>query len=87
MMPALDAPPPVAEARDPAIERHNARLGLLLFAIYLVGYVAYVLLSAFAPERLDAVPAGMALIGGAIVLSVVYALLCRNPRNPTEGRP
>ena len=83
-MPSLDAPPPVVEARDHAVERHNARLGLLLFAIYLVGYVAYVLLSAFAPQRLDAVPAGMALIGGAIVLSVIYAGLCRNP---TGGRP
>lgn len=86
-MPSLDAPPPVAEARDHAVERYNARLGLLLFALYLVGYVAYVLLSAFAPHRLDAVPAGMALIGGAIVLSVIYAGLCRNPRNPTGGRP
>lgn len=86
-MPSLDAPPPAAEIRDPAVERFNARLGMILFAVYLFGYVAYVLLSAFAPQRLDAVPAGMALIGGAIVLSVIYAGLCRNPRNPTEGRP
>jgi uncharacterized membrane protein (DUF485 family) len=86
-MPSLDAPPPSTEARDHAVERHNARLGMILFVIYLVGYVAYVLLSAFAPQRLDAVPAGMALIGGAIVLAVIYAGLCRNPRNPTEVRP
>ena len=82
---ALDAPPPNAERRDLAVERHNARLGLRLFAVYLACYSLFVMLSAFAPQLLDAVPAGMALIAGAMVLSLVYAGLCRNPQ--PEARP
>ena len=79
-------PPP--EARDPAAERYIARLGLLLFAIYLVAYGAYVFINAFRPALMDelvgsgvnlAVASGMALIVGALVLAVVYAVLCRRP--------
>jgi uncharacterized membrane protein (DUF485 family) len=81
------APPP-DEPRDPAAERHNARLGLALFAVYLAGYAAFVLANAFWPAAMDAVPAfglnlavlaGLGLIGGAVVLAVVYAALCRTP--------
>ena len=68
------------ELRDPIVEQFNARLGLVLFAVYLIGYAAFVAMSAFAPKSLDAVPAGMALIGGAMVLSLVYAFFCRNPK-------
>ena len=89
-MPALDhshLPPP--EARDPAAERHNARLGLVLFAVYLTGYGAYVAINTFRPAVMDRVPAfgvnlavltGMGLIVGAFVLALVYALLCRRPK-------
>ncbi len=79
-MPALDAAPVPEEPRDATIERHNARLGLWLFAVYLIGYAAFVLVSAFSPQSLDAVPAGMALIVGAMILSLVYAWFCRNPK-------
>ena len=68
------------ELRDPIVEQFNARLGLVLFVIYLTGYSAFVAMSAFAPKSLDAVPAGMALIGEAMVLSLVYAFFCRNPK-------
>ena len=83
-------PPP--EARDPAAERHNARLGLVLFAVYLAGYAAYVLVNAFRPAVMDevvfaginlAVASGMGLIVGALVLALVYAVLARRPG---EGR-
>jgi uncharacterized membrane protein (DUF485 family) len=83
-------PPP--EVRDPAVERHNARLGLVLFAIYLIAYGAYVLINAFRPAVMDelvgaginlAVTSGMGLIVGAMVLAVVYAILARRPG---EGR-
>ena len=79
-------PPP--EARDPAAERYNARLGLLLFAIYLAAYGAYVLINAFRPAVMDelvgagvnlAVASGMGLIVGALALALVYAALCRRP--------
>ena len=68
------------ELRDPAVEQFNARLGLILFAVYLIAYAAFVAMSAFVPKSLDAVPAGMALIGGAMVLSLAYAFCCRNPK-------
>jgi len=68
------------ELRDPIVEQFNARLGLVLFAIYLIAYAAFVAMSAFAPKSLDAVPAGMALIGGAMALSLVYAACCKTPR-------
>lgn len=87
LMPALDAPPPSDEPRDHASERHNARLGLVLFAVYLAAYAAFVGVSAFAPSVMDAtvgrlnvaVVYGLALIGGAVLLAVVYAMLCRTP--------
>ena len=82
------SPPPPAEVRDLAVERYNARLGLVLFAVYLAAYAAYVLVNAFRPAVMDelvgagvnlAVASGMGLIVGAIVLAVVYAALCRRP--------
>jgi len=82
------SPPPPAEVRDPVAERFNARLGLLLFAIYLAAYGAYVLINAFRPAVMDelvgagvnlAVASGMGLIVGALVLALVYAALCRRP--------
>jgi uncharacterized membrane protein (DUF485 family) len=89
-MPGLDhshLPPP--EARDPATERYNARLGLVLFAAYLAVYAAYVLVNAFRPAVMDQVPfagvnlavwSGLGLIIGAVILAVVYAALCRRPQ-------
>jgi uncharacterized membrane protein (DUF485 family) len=80
-------PPP--EARDPAAERFNARLGLALFAVYLVAYGAYVLINTFRPELMDQVPfsgvnlavwSGLGLIVGAVVLALVYAATCRRPQ-------
>jgi uncharacterized membrane protein (DUF485 family) len=80
-------PPP--EARDPVAERYNARLGLGLFAIYLAAYTAYVLINAFRPAVMDEVPlaginlavwSGLGLIVGALVLALVYAVLCRLPQ-------
>ena len=50
------APLPPDEPRDPAAERHNARLGLVLFAVYLLGYVGFILVNAFAPAVMDEVP-------------------------------
>ncbi len=76
-----DSPP------DPVAERHNARLGLILFAVYLAAYGTFVGISAFTPWVMDltvgrlnvAVVFGLALIGGAVLLALVYAVLCRKP--------
>jgi uncharacterized membrane protein (DUF485 family) len=87
-MPALDHAPLPEEPRDPVGERRNARIGLILFAIYSSFYTAFVLVNAFAPDLMDtvlpgdlnaAVVAGFLLILGAAILAVVYARLCRKP--------
>lgn len=89
----LHSPSHPAEDRDLASERHNARLGLILFAVYLAAYVLYMLVNAFAPKWMDevvggvnvAVVSGLGLIGGAVLLAVVYAFACRVPNG--GGRP
>jgi uncharacterized membrane protein (DUF485 family) len=79
---------PTDEVRDAASERFNRRLGLALFAAYLVVYAAYVLVNAFWPSLMDQVPfaglnvaiiSGLALIVGALAFSLVYMGLCRSP--------
>ena len=60
------------EPSDPAAERHNARLGLILFAVYLAAYAAFVGITAFAPSVMDQAV-------GRLNVAVVYAVLCRTP--------
>ncbi len=62
----------------------NARLGLVLFAIYCVLYAGFMGLTAFCFETLAkpvagvnwAILYGMGLIVAALVLAVVYMILC-----------
>jgi uncharacterized membrane protein (DUF485 family) len=70
------------------IEARNRRLGLVLFAVYLTIYAAYVLINAFWPEWMDqilwsglnlAVLYGFGLILSAFLLALVYARLCKSP--------
>jgi uncharacterized membrane protein (DUF485 family) len=83
----LHEPASPDEPSDPAAERHNARLGLVLFAVYLAAYAAFVGVSAFAPWVMDqavgrlnvALVYGFALILGAVLLALVYAALSRSP--------
>ncbi len=65
----------------------NARTGLILFAVYLVLYGGFVLLNAFSPETMEATPFaginlaiwyGFGLIIAALVLALIYGILCRN---------
>jgi uncharacterized membrane protein (DUF485 family) len=69
----------------PTIVSRNARYGLALFLAYLVAYVGFVVLSAFSPATMArstaagvnlAVLYGFGLIGLALVLAVVYMILC-----------
>jgi uncharacterized membrane protein (DUF485 family) len=63
----------------------NARVGLILFAIYLVFYVAFVVLTAFAADWMQtevaginvAIYSGFGLIAGAFLLALIYLWLCR----------
>lgn len=68
------------------MEKRIARLGLILFAVYLILYGLFVLLAAFAPDVMERLPAGginlavwygLGLIVAAFVLALIYGFLCR----------
>ena len=74
------------EVEDEVQVARRARLGLWLFAIYCVAYGAFMLVNAFAPKVMEtafggvnlAIWSGFGLIGGALLLALVYAWLCRD---------
>lgn len=77
----------------------NARIGLILFFVYLTFYGGFVLLAAFSPSTMARTPwagvnlaiwYGFALIAAALLLALVYGYLCRievPPLNSAPGRP
>lgn len=69
------------------MDQQVSRLGLVLFAVYLLLYGGFMLLNAFAPNLMEATPLwgvnlavlyGFGLIIAAIVLAVVYGWLSRD---------
>jgi uncharacterized membrane protein (DUF485 family) len=73
---------------------YNARLGVVLFLIYLLLYVGFIYLSAFQRERMAAeiigrvnlaVVYGLGLIVAAFVMALLYMVLCR--REPAQSEP
>jgi uncharacterized membrane protein (DUF485 family) len=71
----------------------NARIGLVLFAIYLVFYGGFVLLNAFSPATMESMPIaginlaivyGFGLIVAAFVLALLYGVLCRGGGGGSE---
>ncbi|MCA9025677.1 MAG: DUF485 domain-containing protein [Planctomycetaceae bacterium] len=63
----------------------NARIGLVLFAVYLLLYGGFVLLNTFAPQTMEATPVaginlailyGFGLIIAALVMALLYGFLC-----------
>jgi uncharacterized membrane protein (DUF485 family) len=65
----------------------NSRIGLGLFAIYLVLYGGFVFLNAFAPTMMELTPwaginlailYGCGLIVAAVALALIYGVLCRD---------
>jgi uncharacterized membrane protein (DUF485 family) len=67
------------------METRAARIGLILFCVYLALYGGFVFLSAFSAETMEATPVegvnvailyGFFLIIAAIVLSLIYGVVC-----------
>ena len=86
--------PHYVEEETPATMRRNARLGMFLFAIYLLLYGGFVLLNAFAADIMDrivvaglnlAIVYGMALILAALLLALIYAWGCRHAKPLAAG--
>ncbi len=73
----------------PHIVSRNARNGLILFAVYVVLYGGFVVLNIFMPLTMSleivagvnlAIVYGVGLIVAALVLALVYMMLCRPVR-------
>ena len=67
------------------MERRNARLGFVLFFVYLAFYGGFVLLNAFRPDVMEMTPLagvnlaiwyGLALIVVALALAFIYGWFC-----------
>jgi uncharacterized membrane protein (DUF485 family) len=76
------------EQEHPETVAFNTRLGLVLFVIYLALYASYLGISTWSPATMGSAPFGeggvnlaiifgFGLIVAALVLAVVYLLLCR----------
>lgn len=68
-----------------AMSTFNSRIGLVLFAVYLLLYGGFVYLAAFSPQTMEATPLagvnlaiwyGFGLIGAAFLLALVYGCAC-----------
>jgi uncharacterized membrane protein (DUF485 family) len=77
----------VREEEQPELVARNTRIGLGLFAIYFALYAGFMGLSTFAPDVMKvrygginlSVLYGFGLILAALILAIVYLLLCRRP--------
>ena len=78
-----------------AKRRYNARIGMILFLIYLALYAGFVLINAFAPAVMEwrpwgglnlAILYGFGLIFAALLLAAIYGVMCRTePDARTEA--
>ena len=68
------------------MEKRNARIGFVLFVVYLLLYVGFVFLNAFAADVMEMTPIagvnlailyGFGLIITALILALVYGFLCK----------
>ncbi len=68
------------------MDTRNARIGIVLFAVYLLLYGGFVFLNAFAADVMETTPIagvnlailyGFGLIIAALVLALLYGLLCK----------
>ena len=74
------------EVKDTSILSRNARLGLMLFSVYLLLYGGFMALNVTNPKRMAepalfglnlAIVYGFGLIVAALVLALLYMALCK----------
>jgi len=75
-----------ADDEHPELSSRNARMGLVLFILYLAFYAGFMGVNAFSPLTMKwsplggvnlAILYGLALIVGAVLLALVYMFLCK----------
>lgn len=76
------------------MQSYNARIGVVLFGVYLVLYSGFVFLNAFSPDTMEITPVaginlailyGFGLIAAALVLALLYGWLCKVPEGEHDG--
>lgn len=81
------------EDEDLEVSALNARYGMALFIVYSTFYAGFVLLNAFLPSTMMfrpfggvnlAILYGLGLIAGAIVLALIYSVICRRTSAAAE---
>lgn len=69
-----------------AVVRYNARLGVVMFLVYFALYAGFILITTFKYEWMAyqftpglnlAIVYGMGLIAAAVVMAIVYMVLCK----------
>jgi uncharacterized membrane protein (DUF485 family) len=87
---------PTSVEHDPATDRRNARVGLVLFSLYTSAYAVFMVLCAFFPTIVQRKPVaginvailfGLVLIVAALLVALLYGWLCRKPAAPTTREP
>lgn len=82
-LPSVHAHP---DEEHPDLSALNARSGLWLFAVYLSAYAVFMAMAAFSPRTMGlatplgpnvAIVYGFGLILGAVLLALVYMLVCK----------
>ncbi|MCA9047821.1 MAG: DUF485 domain-containing protein [Planctomycetaceae bacterium] len=72
----------------------NAKLGLRLFSVYLVLYGGFVLVNTFSAETMELTPiaginlavlSGFGLIIAALVMAMIYGVLCQAEDEPAAA--
>ena len=85
---------PPHDDHHPETVSRNARVGLWLFAVYLLLYGGFMALNAFFPHQMAAAPLGgvnlavlygLVLILSAFVLALVYVFLVRRRAEDDRG--
>lgn len=75
------------------MQSRNARIGMVLFVVYFILYGGFVVLNAFRPDLMEKTPVaglnlailyGFGLIVGALILSLIYGALCKNPKSSDQ---
>lgn len=82
-----------------AVEARNARIGLVLFFVYLLLYGGFVFINAYSPTTMESTPFagvnlailyGFGLIIAAFLMALLYGFLCRergDEKQSEEGQP
>ena len=75
------------------MQSRNTRIGMILFGIYLLLYGGFVFVNAFAADAMEATPiagvnlailCGFGLIVAALILALIYGVLCDDEPNSPE---